>query len=98
MLTISELRVQHGGAEVLHGVDLTVAEGEIVGLIGPNGAGKTTLLLAISGIVRPRSGTILFKGDSVVGPRPADAWNGAPERCPAEAAPAAEAGHLSVAP
>lgn len=72
MLSISELRVQHGGAEVLHGVNLTVGEGEIVGLIGPNGAGKTTMLLSISGIVPPRSGTIKFKGAGMVGLPPAE--------------------------
>jgi len=41
-----------GGTEALRGVDLTVAEGEMVGLIGPNGAGKTTLLLHLNGLLR----------------------------------------------
>ncbi|OTA40843.1 MAG: ABC transporter ATP-binding protein [Symbiobacterium thermophilum] len=51
--------------EALHGISLTVAEGEIVTLIGANGAGKSTTLRAVSGLVRARSGQILFEGHDI---------------------------------
>jgi branched-chain amino acid transport system ATP-binding protein len=58
-----------GGGDVLRGVDLTLDTGDFVCLIGPNGAGKSTLLRAISGILRPRRGTIRFDGADVGGLR-----------------------------
>jgi branched-chain amino acid transport system ATP-binding protein len=70
MLEIENLQVHYGPVAALRGVSLRVDEGEIVGLIGPNGAGKTTLLSAISGIVRPSGGTVMFQGTSVVGDSP----------------------------
>jgi branched-chain amino acid transport system ATP-binding protein len=70
MLAIAGLRSGYGKIEVLHGVDLTVAPGQIVALIGANGAGKTTLLKTISGLIRPASGTIAFAGEDIAG-RPA---------------------------
>ncbi len=57
-LEISDLCVQLGGREVLHNVELQLAQGELVGLIGPNGAGKTTLLRSILGVLKPTCGTI----------------------------------------
>ena len=48
--------------EALHGIDLTVRQGEIVGLVGPDGAGKSTLLKALSGLIHPNEGTITLKG------------------------------------
>ncbi|MGD9764957.1 MAG: ABC transporter ATP-binding protein [Candidatus Binatia bacterium] len=60
MLTIENLHVAYGAVQALQGVSLHVAPGEIVTLIGSNGAGKSTLLRAISGLVRPTSGAILF--------------------------------------
>ena len=51
-----------GGLHVLRVVDFAVAEGEIVALIGPNGAGKSTLLRCVTGLLRPRSGSILWDG------------------------------------
>jgi len=63
-----EVRGITGGYEdigVLHGVDLSVREGEIVGLLGPNGHGKSTLLKAISGIHPPSGGTISFRGEEI---------------------------------
>ena len=60
LLTVDNLHVAYGGVHALQGVSLSVAPGEIVTLIGSNGAGKTTLLRAISGLVRPTAGTIVF--------------------------------------
>lgn len=65
MLQVQDLRVAYGDIEALHGVSLDVAEGEIVTLIGANGAGKSTTLRAISGLVRARSGRILFRGQEI---------------------------------
>ncbi len=62
MLEIIEVTKSFGGIEAVRGVDLTIREGEIVGLIGPNGAGKTTLFNLVTGMYRPSSGAILFKG------------------------------------
>ncbi len=56
-----------GGAQALRGVDLSVAEGEVVGIIGPNGAGKTTLFNVLSGSERADAGRIAFAGADVTG-------------------------------
>lgn len=61
MLRIADLRIRYGRRAALHGVSLSVADGEIVTLIGSNGAGKTTVLKAISGLLRG-AGTIEFDG------------------------------------
>ncbi len=58
MLIIERLTAGYGASAVLHGTDLTVAEGQVVALIGPNGAGKTTLMRTISGLLPARSGSI----------------------------------------
>jgi len=65
MLSIKGLRSGYGKIEVLHGVSLSVRQGEIVTLVGSNGAGKTTLLKTISGLVRPSDGTIVFDGERI---------------------------------
>src|SRR3546814_9689149 len=57
----------YGGADILHGVDLTVGAREIVGIVGPNGAGKSTALKAIFGLLSLRSGTIRFDGRDITG-------------------------------
>ncbi|NLX17683.1 MAG: ABC transporter ATP-binding protein [Desulfobulbus sp.] len=62
LLDIRDLHVRYGNVEVLHGVSLQVAEGEIVTLLGANGAGKSTTLLSISGLVRSFGGEIIFDG------------------------------------
>jgi branched-chain amino acid transport system ATP-binding protein len=64
-LEIRDLHVSYGKVEVLHGISLDVADGEIVALLGSNGAGKTTTLRAISGLIRPRSGSIAMAGKPV---------------------------------
>jgi branched-chain amino acid transport system ATP-binding protein len=61
LLELEEVHARYGPIRVLHGISLTVGEGEIVALLGANGAGKTTTLRAISGTVR-REGTIRFAG------------------------------------
>lgn len=62
MLAVENLRSGYGRIEVLHGVSLTVAPGELVSFIGANGAGKTTLLRAISGVQPIVSGVVRFDG------------------------------------
>lgn len=70
MLELHDLHVSYGRIAALRGIDLSVAEGEIVTVVGGNGAGKTTTLRTISGILRPRSGRITFKGEDLVGRPP----------------------------
>ncbi|MBM9613887.1 ABC transporter ATP-binding protein [Desulfobulbus rhabdoformis] len=65
MLEIKNIDVFYGNIQALHGVSLRVNQGEIITLIGANGAGKSTTLMAISGIVPPRSGSILFEGRDI---------------------------------
>ena len=65
MLKVDNLHVSYGHIEVLKGISFSVNIGEIVALIGGNGAGKTTTLSTISGLVRPRSGTIAWKGEHI---------------------------------
>lgn len=65
MLEIRGLDVHYGGVHALRGMSLTVSAGEIVALLGNNGAGKTTTLAAVSGLVRPTAGKVLFEGEDV---------------------------------
>lgn len=58
------------GVDVLQGVNLQVASGELVCLIGPNGAGKSTVLRTISGLLNPTQGQIIFDGEDIAGLRP----------------------------
>ena len=66
MLKISNLQAWYGESHILHGVDLTVNEGEVVTLLGRNGAGRTTTLRAIMGMVGTRSGSVLIDGIEAV--------------------------------
>jgi branched-chain amino acid transport system ATP-binding protein len=66
-LVIRGLTKRFGGLCALDGVDLSLREGEILGVIGPNGAGKTTLFSLIAGSIRPTSGEILLDGRAVTG-------------------------------
>jgi dihydroorotase (multifunctional complex type) len=65
VLTVEDLYAGYRRLPVLHGVSLTVGEGEIVSLVGANGAGKTTTLRAVSGLLRPASGSVRFAGKAV---------------------------------
>jgi branched-chain amino acid transport system ATP-binding protein len=65
LLQIDDLKVKYGTIEVLHGINLSVREGEVVTILGTNGAGKSTTLLAISGLVKPSGGSILFDGKPI---------------------------------
>jgi branched-chain amino acid transport system ATP-binding protein len=67
VLEVTSLRAGYGAIEVLRGVDLAVAAGEIVALLGSNGAGKSTLNNNISGLYRPFGGTIRFDGHDISG-------------------------------
>ena len=67
MLRVEALRVRYGEIEALRGVDLAVAEREVVALLGANGAGKTTLLRTLSGLHRPSAGMIYFRDRPLTG-------------------------------
>jgi len=67
MLEIRGLRAGYGKVEILRGIDLDVGKGEIVAVLGSNGVGKSTLNNNISGLYRPFSGSIRFKGDELAG-------------------------------
>ncbi len=70
ILQIKDLTVAYGGIEAVRGISFDVPRGEIVTLIGANGAGKSTTLKCISGLVRPRSASILYEGRELVGKSP----------------------------
>jgi len=70
LLEVRDIHVFYGNIQALRGVSLEIHEGEIVTLIGANGAGKTTTLNAISGLLRPRTGSILYGGKSLAGVPP----------------------------
>ena len=72
ILSIQNLQVNYGGIEAVKGISFDVPEGEIVTLIGANGAGKSSTLRSISGLVKPRSGKILFKGEDNTGKNPTE--------------------------
>ncbi|MBK25188.1 MAG: ABC transporter ATP-binding protein [Halobacteriovorax sp.] len=65
LLQIKDLHVHYGAIHAIHGINLNVHEGEIVTILGSNGAGKTTTLHTISGLLKPSSGSILFKGKPI---------------------------------
>ena len=70
ILEIKNLVVNFGGIKAVDGVSIDVEQGKIVTLVGANGAGKSTILRCVSGIVRPKSGDILFEGQSIIGKTP----------------------------
>lgn len=64
-LEVNDLNVYYGAIHALQGISFEMNEGEIVTLIGANGAGKSTTLRALSGLIRPRSGSIHFRGENI---------------------------------
>jgi branched-chain amino acid transport system ATP-binding protein len=70
LLDITGLTRRFGGVTAVNGLDLAVAEGELVSIIGPNGAGKTTLFETISGFIRPTKGAVSFDGIDITGQPP----------------------------
>jgi branched-chain amino acid transport system ATP-binding protein len=69
ILELNEVHAFYGNIHALKGISITVDEGEIVTLIGSNGAGKSTTLKTISGLLRPRSGEVRFRGERIDGLR-----------------------------
>lgn len=69
-LELRELRKSFGKTEIIRGANLTVRQGERVGIIGPNGAGKSTLFNLVSGRLEPSSGDVLLNGQRINGKRP----------------------------
>ena len=65
MLEVKGLIAGYAGSEVLHGIDLTVKDGEGVIVLGPNGHGKSTLLRAITGLLPPRAGSVFMDGKEI---------------------------------
>jgi branched-chain amino acid transport system ATP-binding protein len=65
LLNLSGVTAGYGAGLILKGVDLEVRQGEIICLIGPNGAGKSTVLKTVSGLLRPRSGSVKFAGEEI---------------------------------
>ncbi|HEY3904537.1 MAG TPA: ABC transporter ATP-binding protein [Streptosporangiaceae bacterium] len=64
-LVVDGITAGYGGGDVLHDVSLEVFEGKITCVVGPNGSGKSTLLATISGLLKPRLGSITFRGDAL---------------------------------
>ena len=67
MLNINDINVYYGAIHAIKGISLTVNQGEIVTLIGANGAGKSTTLRTISGLLKPKTGSITFQGQDIAG-------------------------------
>ena len=82
LLEVKNLSVAYGAIKALHGVDLSVEQGQILTLIGCNGAGKTTTLRAISGMVRPSAGQVLLDGKPVTGLKPHEIVRLGMSHCP----------------
>ena len=70
MLRVDNIHVYYGSIHAIKGVSFSIEKGEIVTLIGANGAGKSTILKTVSGILKPKSGTIAFQDKSLLGVAP----------------------------
>jgi branched-chain amino acid transport system ATP-binding protein len=70
LLRVAGLHAFYGESHVLHGVDFSVAEGEVVTLLGRNGAGKTSTLKSIMGLIQQRTGSVVYAGEELIGARP----------------------------
>lgn len=66
MLEINDLEVFYGVIRAIKGISFEVNQGEVIALIGANGAGKTTVLHTISGLIKPKNGTITFEGENII--------------------------------
>jgi branched-chain amino acid transport system ATP-binding protein len=69
-LSVHELTIVRGGREVVREVSIEIAAGEVTALLGPNGAGKSSLVLAVGGVLRPLSGSVVLEGVELAGRRP----------------------------
>ncbi len=67
LLRVRDLQAWYGESHILHGMDFSIGEGELVTLLGRNGAGKTTTLRAILGIVPRRTGSVAYRGAELIG-------------------------------
>src|SRR5689334_25223504 len=65
LLEATQLRSGYAAGDVLHGISLAIEPGEVVGVLGRNGVGKSTLMRTLIGLLRARSGSILFRGEDV---------------------------------
>ena len=70
LVRVEDVHTYYGKSHILHGVSLTVAPGEVVGLLGRNGVGKSTTLKTIMGLVNPSHGTVLLDGNAITGLAP----------------------------
>ena len=70
LLAIDGVVAGYGGGDVLRGVSFTVPEGSITCVVGPNGAGKSTVMRVVSGLLRPRLGTVTLRGERLNGKSP----------------------------
>lgn len=76
VLSMTAIEAGYGGGLVLQGLDLTVDRGTITCIVGPNGAGKSTVFRVISGLIKPKSGTVVFLGNDITGKDPAEILRG----------------------
>jgi branched-chain amino acid transport system ATP-binding protein len=67
LVLVEDVHTYYGKSHILHGVSLTIAPGEVVGLLGRNGVGKSTTLKTIMGLVHPSHGTVLLDGNAITG-------------------------------
>ena len=67
MIELKGVTKRYGAVEAIHDISFTAPKGQIVGLLGQNGAGKTTTLKAVSGLLKPTGGEILFEGENIAG-------------------------------
>ena len=67
MLRVEDINVYYGAIHAIKGISLEVNDGEIVALIGSNGAGKSTTLRTISGLMKPKTGRIMYDGEDITG-------------------------------
>ena len=81
LLKVDGINVYYGNIHAVKDISFTVNAGEIVTLIGANGAGKSTTLKTISGLLKPRTGDVLYKGKSIKACAPTRSWRAALHRC-----------------